>query len=391
LAKVTVLFGAGASKDAGLPDAYELTKQVYDRLVEAKSNDAVLYAVVVAKLIARNAKNGQSPFSNINIEDVYDGLKRLLNRDGDILSEFVSGWDPISASSSKPFDAPDFARNLSSIFSFSERRSLDRSAQMNVNQRSLEQTVSELQRCFGGDLYQYRGASLEPFLTTLASILSVQTAQTKYMEHFLAKHCDNIKCIATLNYDQLVEVSLDKIDRKVDLGLTYWNEKRFVRFHGKSPKLIKLHGSTNWFIRNDDEIVFNGDLTPSVYAPSRAIIFGGQSEKLVPYGPFLHLRHQFHQFLQDSSCLLVIGYSFRDLHLNALIRSWIATRQNGKIIIVDPGDFAGDRSVFRYARKLDYDSNTKMRVKIKEIKKGFADALEDIDQELMPRPKLAKS
>lgn len=78
MAKVTVLLGAGASKDAGLPDAFELTERVYDRLVEARSNDAVLYAVVVAKLIARNAKNGQSPFSRINIEDVYDGLKISL-------------------------------------------------------------------------------------------------------------------------------------------------------------------------------------------------------------------------------------------------------------------------------------------------------------------------
>ena len=386
-----MLLGAGASKDAGLPDAYELTKQVYDRLVGAGSNDAVLYAVVVAKLIARNAKNGQSPFNNINIEDVYDGLKRLLNRDSDILSEFVSGWDPISASSSKPFDAPEFARNLSSIFSFSERRSLDRNARMSVNQGSLERTVSELQRCFGGDLYQYKRASLDPFLATLAGILDVQNAKTGYMERFLDKHCDNVECIATLNYDQLVEVSLKKIGSKADLGLTQWNEKRFIKFHGRSPKLIKLHGSTDWFIGNDDEIFFPGDPTISVYARSRAIIFGGQSEKLVPYGPFLHLRHQFHQFLQGSSYLLVIGYSFRDLHLNALIRSWIATRQNGKIIIVDPGNFAGDRGVFRYARTLDYDRNTKMRVEIKEIRKGFAAALDDIDQELMTRPKLANS
>ena len=275
-----------------------------------------------------------------------------------------------------------------SIFEFSARRSLDGHARMSVNQRSAEKAVSELQRCFGGDLYQYRGASLEPFLATLADILKVQNTQTEYMEKFLARHCDNVECIATLNYDQLVEVSLEKIERKVDLGLTQWNDKRFVRFHGKSPKLIKLHGSTNWFIRNDDEIVFDGDTTPSIYSPSRAIIFGGQSEKLVPYGPFLHLRHQFHQLLQDSSYLLVVGYSFRDLHLNALIRSWIATRQNVKIIIVDPSDFAGDQGVFRYSRALGKDSKTKMRVEIKEIKKGFANALDDIEEELSKKPNL---
>lgn len=384
-----MLLGAGASKDAGLPDTYGLTKQVYDRLVSAKSNDAVLYAVVVAKLIARNAKNGQSPFNNINIEDVYDGLKRLLNRDSDLLSEFVSGWDPISASSIKPFDAQGFAENLSSVFNIPDSR--ERVQQMKIDRGRIEQIVSELQRCFGSDLYQYKGASLDPFLATLANILDVQNAQTKYMELFLDKHCDNVECIATLNYDQLVEVSLKKIGRKADLGLTQWNEKRFIKFHGRSPKLIKLHGSTDWFIGNDDEIFFPGDPTISVYARSRAIIFGGQSEKLVPHGPFLHLRHQFQQILQRSSYLLVIGYSFRDLHLNALIRSWIATRTNGKIIIVDPNGFAGDNGVFKYASTMGRNLRTRMRVDKKEIRKGFADALEDIDQELKKRPKLANS
>lgn len=384
--KTTVLFGAGASKDAGLPDAYELTKQVYDKIVDAKSNDAVLYAAVVAKLIARNAKNGKSPFSPINIEDVYDGLKRLLNRDSDILSEFVSGWDSISAASRKPFDTQAFARSLVGIFEFTNRRSLRGETSLHVNQRQLQQAVAELDRCFGGDLHQYRGGSLEPFLTTLADILNTENAQTGYMQEFLSKHSDNIECIATLNYDKLVEDSLDKIGRSVDLGLTYWNEKRFVRFHGKSVKLIKLHGSTNWFLKSHDEIALD-DPGLSVFPPSRAMIFGGQSDKLVPYGPFLHLRHQFHRFLQGSTHLLIVGYSFRDLHLNALIRSWIATRMNGKIIIVDPGEFEGDKEVFRYAQGVSEDGKPKTRVQIKEIKQGFADALPAIEAELKSNPR----
>ncbi len=388
--KITVLFGAGASKDAGLPDAYELTEQVYNELVKAKSNDAVLYAVVVAKLIARNAKNGQSPFNSINIEDVYDGLKRLLNRDSDLLSEFVSGWDPISASSSKPFNAEKFAQNLAQTFEFSTRRNLEGRVHLGINQRNLTELVTELDRCFGGDLHQYRGASLEPFLATLSLILNIENTKTSYMEEFLNKHCDHVECIATLNYDQLVETSLANINRNVDFGLTYWNEKRFVRFHGKSLKLLKLHGSTNWFVQKHDEI-WIGEPNASVFPSSRAMIFGGQSDKLVPYGPFLHLRHQFDQFLQASSVLLVVGYSFRDLHLNALIRSWIATRQNGKIIIVDPGDFDGDREVFRYIQNSDQQLKRKMRVEIKEIKKGFAEALDEIDEEIQKRPNLTKT
>lgn len=389
--KITVLLGAGASKDAGLPDAYELTRKVYEKLIQSKSDDAVLYAVVVAKLIARNAKNGQSPFDSINIEDVYDGLKRLLNRDQDILSEFVSGWDPISSHSNSPFDSEKFGRNLASIYKLSNRRSLDGQPRLSADGIIIHKIVEELKRSFRSESDRFKNTSLGPFVKILADILDVKDSNTEYMETFLRKHCDSVECIATLNYDNLLENSLEKIGRNADLGLTQWNEKRFVRFHGKSPKIIKLHGSTNWYIRNHDEIIIpeeKSQINPLIFT-NRAIIFGGQSEKLVPYGPFLHLRHQFHQFLQSSSYLLVVGYSFRDLHLNALIRSWIATRKNGKIIIVDPSKFSGDSDVFRYARSRNADGSVINRVEIKSIQSGFANALNEIDIELLKRPNLS--
>jgi hypothetical protein len=385
--KITALFGAGASMDANLPNAYRLTREVYSRLSDGKSQDAILYAVVVSKLIARNAKNGLSPFSDINIEDVYDGLKRLLNKDSDFLSEFVSGWDPIATLPSKPFDAQAFANDFASVFSLNSRRSLDGTARLSIDQSHLRRLVAELQRALDGDFYQYRGASLEPFLSTLSKILNVRDKNTSYMQKFLNSHSDDLECIATLNYDQLVEVSSEKNGSKVDFGLTQWNDKRFVRFHGQSLKLIKLHGSTNWYIKNHDEINISDDDIGNFFP--RAMIFGGQSDKLVPYGPFLHLRHQFQQFLQGSSYLLVVGYSFRDVHLNALIRSWVATRQRGKIIIVDPGEDHSANDVFRYSYILDEQGRRKGRkVEIRQIALGFSDALPSIEKELRQAPVL---
>ena len=385
--KITALFGAGASMDAGLPNTYKLTREVYSRLADSKSKDAVLYAVVVSKLIARNAKKGFSPFDEINVEEVYDGLKRLINRDSDLLSEFVSGWDPISTLSSKPFDAQAFANDFVSTFELSSRRSLSGTTHLSINQSRLGSLVSELQRAFDGDFYQYRGASLAPFLATLSQILDVKEKDTSYMQEFLSAHGDALECIATLNYDQVVEVSSDKNGSKVDFGLSQWNDKRYVRFHGQSLKLIKLHGSTNWYLKNDDEIDIRDNDVGQFF--SRAMIFGGQSDKLVPYGPFLHLRHQFQQFLQGSSYLLVVGYSFQDIHLNALIRSWVATRQKGKIIIVDPGKDHSKNEVFRYSRILDERGQRKgQRVQIKHIPKGFSDSLSEIAIELNKNPEL---
>src|SRR4051812_48392483 len=111
-----ILLGAGASRDAGLPDSYELTRQVYERLSRPRYEvHSKLFGYIVAKLTARGVLSGGSPFSEVNIEDAYDGLTRLLNRDSDFLSDFVYSWDPILESMSIPFDSYRFQRTLSDI------------------------------------------------------------------------------------------------------------------------------------------------------------------------------------------------------------------------------------------------------------------------------------
>jgi len=387
--KFVALFGAGASVDAGLPSAFQLTEDIYSQLKKSKSEQSILFGIVVAKLIARNAKQGKSPFAQINVEDVYDGLKRLLNKDDDLLSEFVYSWDPISTAPSRSFDANKLAQSLASIYKLSDRRSLDGRPTLQLDNRSIQTAVSEIQRAVEGDIHQLRGASLEPFLETLSNLLKIDETKIGYMQQFLAQHSSNFNCIATLNYDQLIETALDKNGSRFDLGLSQWNEKRYVQFHGKSPKIIKLHGSTDWYIRNHDEIVTEQN---PLGLSKRAMIFGGQSEKLVPDGPFLHLRHEFQRFLRGSSYLLVVGYSFQDMHLNAIIRSWIATRKNGKIIIVNPSEFSGDQSVFQYAAlSRSLQGTGKLRVEIKEIRKGFAESLDQIEEALNTNPNLKMS
>lgn len=107
--------GAGASMDAGVPGAEGLTVAVYNYLNGNDGNAARLFAYVHAKLVAKHARKGGSPFQTLGIEEVYDSLKKLVHKSEDPLSEFVTAWDSTFLPSS--FDRSRFEDVLDRSFS----------------------------------------------------------------------------------------------------------------------------------------------------------------------------------------------------------------------------------------------------------------------------------
>jgi hypothetical protein len=67
------------------------------------------------------------------------------------------------------------------------------------------------------------------------------------------------------------------------------------------------------------------------------MIFGGAENKLSSAGPFLQFLYRFERSLFSAGRLLIIGYSFRDPHINAVLRRWYLTRGGAKMAVVDPG------------------------------------------------------
>lgn len=169
-----------------------------------------------------------------------------------------------------------------------------------------------------------------------------------------------------------------------DYGLSEWPEGKVVKFHGKSLKLAKLHGSINWR-KEADEIEFDDGQG----GWNRALIFGGQSEKLTPDGPFLQLRYQFEQALRGTNKLGVIGYSFQDAHLNALIRVWLATRTRAKLVVLSPQPSIlqtrkiGELQNIRLSRGLK-----NFTVEAVHIQKSAASGIGDLIRELEAEPVL---
>ena len=155
--------------------------------------------------------------------------------------------------------------------------------------------------------------------------------------------------IATLNYDLTIETLGALSNVEVDTGMEQWHVKRMVSF-ARPCRLLKLHGSIDWQARrreptgNEEAFLpYEGvEWVPGQIPKKPALIFGA-GNKLRAGGPYLELLRQFEDSLNRSQALLVVGYSFRDEHVNALVTNWLNSDPTKRIVVLDPAvsDFAG--------------------------------------------------
>lgn len=146
--------------------------------------------------------------------------------------------------------------------------------------------------------------------------------------------------VATLNYDRSVEIACETAKIGCSTGIERWIEKGDWPRPDRGVRLLKLHGSIDWAWKKDrrqsefprDRIVITDD--PADADPP-ALVFGRRA-KLQARGPFLGLLGEFERELARSRRLFVIGYSFRDDHVNEVIRRWISDDLTRTIIVADP-------------------------------------------------------
>lgn len=331
------LFGAGASIDGGLSDAFTLTEDIYAHL--RSSHDGVaakVFGLVVAKVIARKVRDGGSPFDRVNVEEVYDGIQRLAARDSDILSDFVTGWDPSLNLLKKRVDERDIERAFESILNSVEAHPFGR-GRVRLRLGSARHIQELLLRATENSLEQNFGVVRDSLLRALVESLQHDGQKIDYFRDIISMAKYVNADIATLNYDLIAESAADSLGIKCDYGLGKWNDQKIVKFFRASPssiRMIKLHGSLNWFARDDDIDVRVQD--SDRWSPVPNLVFGGAGNKLRIDGPFLQLRHEFQARLLNTNVFVVIGYSFQDEHLNSIIRRWTNTRRKGKLIVINP-------------------------------------------------------
>lgn len=188
-------------------------------------------------------------------------------------------------------------------------------------------------------------------------------------DHFSSLLRAGVAGIVTLNYDTILETSARVHGIPLSTGAEQWDAGSRWSFPAGHLPLLKLHGSVNW--RASRVVTPTWQIPrvglyevddPAAAAPNGRIdanlVFGG-GNKLRPDGPWPALFAAFEDILAAADVLVVVGYSFRDPHVDLAMRRWVAGGGERKLIVIDPypNDSAPMQSSFgsfRYALDPDY-------------------------------------
>jgi hypothetical protein len=340
-----VLLGAGASVESDVPSATDMTKRFLEmaRRADAHPHWVVrnVLTFVIAELVARQIKLG-GPYDapSVNIEDVLRTVRGLRDREYSEYHPFVGSWtaelEHLDRAIMPPWDRDNLAVLLQDI--------QEQISENPVTTRdSLEFVYGLVQRFQTGQGHAFTHTYmwLMQNLVNLAYIDSVSRIQ-HYQSFVKAAHKQGVT-IATLNYDNAVEFTAETLEVPVSNGLEGWYGKFALKFEPESLKLLKLHGSVTWGVDPVGGHDMPGNewhercpdvskLREGSHFP--AIIFG-ERNKLMPYGPMLQIFEAFRAELSMCSLLRVVGYSFRDEHVNELLWQWLQADGERRITVYD--------------------------------------------------------
>jgi hypothetical protein len=336
-----LLLGAGASKEAGIPDPKEMAREIIKKFntdSRLEKEAEVLNFLNEQLIEAARRRTSDPTIDCVDIEELYNAILLLSEREKLEISPFVESW------------LPDLSK------------------------------IKDLGELLGNIMFQ-----MEMMLEGLTLIKDEKKIEyLKPILNLARRHKRLV--IATLNYDNGIELLSRVNGISCDTGIEGWTTKGIFEFPDDGIELIKLHGSVYWYwskgVSMYDERLprseirfkthFEEKLSTTVLVYTPMVIFG-QRNKLTTEGPFLDLLKEFDEQLQQTERLTVVGYSFRDSHINFYISKFL-NRYGGKIRIVDPSFETSDVEYVKYLR--DLQKNRPDQIEI--IKKYAGDALKDL-------------
>lgn len=429
-----ILLGAGASVEAGVPSAYKMTEEIIERFNNERSYNLREYAkvlnFVVGGLLFDAGKRNNNPLTNgVNVEDLFNAVLLLSERNTLEVSPFVGSWDsmikafdkttpstprldkllkliqlnvekqvryalsqnPSSSSSLNKIDKSLENNVKKTIEAITKNRSMNLSSNDSVG-RAVAEYIKELSKKWSDNLKPNSSGSnsdldkefrqlvmqleqkpaegqkfkqtAEQMISMLKDLVWIEDAErVKYLTPLLNKVRDGGRLvIATLNYDNGIELISEANSIPCNTGIDTWSQKGIFDFAADGINLIKLHGSIDWSWQQDVQtaerlmphsIIRRVETDAFKNNFERPAVIFGQRNKLTAEGPFLDLLRQFQNELDKSTVLTVIGYSLRDVHVNTYISKWLNEAADKKIRIVDPNfensdsDYVGQLQVLR--------------------------------------------
>lgn len=297
--KPMVLLGAGASVDAGIPCASDMTRKMIEHF-QSYEGPEVEKTLKVLKFVVKHSKCGQedkekSPLQGIDIEKLFAVVAMLARRQELEIAPFVDHWHPCI-------------------------QKFEKSKNIFVH-------------------------TTENMVRMLREIVWIQDLQrVNYLTPLVERGKKAVFNIATLNYDNTIERAGELIGVPIEDGLENWLQYGSFRKPEKGIELLKLHGSIDWSMTENTwqrKAPIPHDVIRRVQEGRGgfpylwpALVFGA-GNKLTARGPFLDLLQTFKLRLEEHDTLFAVGYSFRDEHINETITRWFNKSQTRRIIVID--------------------------------------------------------
>lgn len=266
---MAILLGAGASVDAGVPIAADLTRDALDSIGQARLSDFVSFrelhsnsdlalalAFIVNAIQAHDISvraHSASSLSMPGIESVVSATAMLAERDVIEIAPFVGSWRN-TVNSLDSIQTPDLAADFMEAFKglfksrggssyFAEKKMKEQLERIAANGKA--EATSGLFSALLKDLHRHIAEAVSRF----------DPSAVGYLLPLLHAAVAGNHPIATLNYDSTVETAARSIGIPVDLGVEGWTATgRLNPLKFGALRLLKLHGSANWRAGPDDTL-----------------------------------------------------------------------------------------------------------------------------------------
>jgi hypothetical protein len=298
-----ILLGAGASVDAQLPTAIELTRRLRVQIDDL--GDAMLrraFGLVVGGEAFRKGCAGEPFQEMIDIEMLLINASMLADKMSAPLAPYVAVWHWSVAQLDPHNDGTVFRRLIA------------------------------LGRALLGD--ELRVPNDNSQVKYLAeAVTSLQRALPKQKGR---------PAIYTLNYDLCVEQALRYTNVPFTTGFRdgKWDPTEFD--DPEKVSIVKLHGSFGWVRHPETKLLYDRDAAlkrDDVDFVSDTIddeLIFAIDHKLQGKQPFLWMAHDFAERIAAARYVVVIGYGFRDDYVNQIIGHAMAIDTRKQLIVVGP-------------------------------------------------------
>ncbi len=334
-----ILLGAGASAEAGIPTAGQMTHVISEEIEnnQRANVDGSVKALhfVIGQIIGYSTAHGGRHQDPVDVEELFTAVQLLADRHNLEVAPFVESWKPEVGY----FDGPNlpvtFASDLLDAITNSNVHEFEKLFKLGV-QVGTGNTK--------GVVYK---KLLDHMLVALRKIVRIEDPLVvAYLNPIVRlAHQLGRLTVATLNYDRSIEIVSESAGTCVSTGIDVLSKGEEPNPPNSGIYLLKIHGSADWWLQErTDGPIPGGVLKQTVVGVSNdyesvsqmpGIIFG-QREKLRAQGPFLKLFAELDREMTDTDELIIVGYSFRDNHINELIRRWINRDRDRHITVIDP-------------------------------------------------------